>query len=94
MKTENKTTPLKPEILSSLTPFFQEYDLTRFDLQHSASTIIERVLQYGSRVEVRWLFQVYPQKQIADWVQQWGKYALPEPHLSFWALVLGLPEKT
>lgn len=76
----------------SLAPFFQEYDLADLDLRRSASTIIERVLQYGDRTELRWLFQVYPQGQIKAWVGQWGKYALPEPHLTFWKLVLDLEE--
>ncbi|MBU0511142.1 MAG: hypothetical protein KJ638_05500 [Chloroflexi bacterium] len=76
----------------SLAPFFQEYDLAQFDLQRSAATIIERVLQYGNRAEIRWLFQVYPRERIKAWVRRWGAYALPEPHLTFWKLVLALPE--
>ena len=44
----------------SLAPFFQEYDLATLDVQRSANTIIERVLQYGNRAEIRWLFQAYP----------------------------------
>jgi len=76
----------------SLAPFFQEYELVDLDLRRSAPTIIERVLQYGNRTELRWLFLVYPQDQIKTWVRQWGKYALPEPHLTFWNLVLALSE--
>ena len=75
-------------IPSSLAPFFQEYDLAQLEVQRSAATIIERVLQYGNRAEIRWLFQVYPQERIADWVRIWGEDALPEPHLTFWKLVL------
>ncbi len=76
----------------SLAPFFQEYNLADLDLQRSEATIIERVLQYGNRAEIRWLFQVYPQPRVAAWVRQWGRYALPEPHRTFWKLVLDLPE--
>lgn len=76
----------------SLKPFFQEYDLTQLDVQRSAATIIERVLQFGNRAEIRWLFQVYLRQHIRDWVGQWGAYALPEPHRTFWRLVLDLPE--
>ena len=47
-----------PGLPLSLAPFFQEYDLAKLDLHRSAGTIIERVLQYGSRAEIRWLFQV------------------------------------
>jgi hypothetical protein len=79
-------------IPASLYPFFQEYDPAQFELERSAGTIIERVLQYGNRNEIRWLFSTYSQQQVADWVQQWGSYGLPEPHLTFWRLVLVLPE--
>lgn len=84
-------TPIIPtrrsDIPASLAPFFQECDLER-----SASTIIERVLQYGNRAEIRWLFSVYSRQQVTDWVLRWGRYALPEPHRTFWQLVLDLPE--
>jgi hypothetical protein len=81
-------------IPKSLTPFFQEYDLANLNLQRASATIIERVLQYGNRAEIRWLFQVYPKSEIAGWVSKWGDYALPEPHLTFWKLVLDLSEET
>lgn len=80
----------EPILPSSLAPFFQEYDLARLDVTRSASTIIERVLQYGSRVELYWLFNCYPKEQVAAWVKQWGRYGLPEPHITFWKLVLGI----
>jgi hypothetical protein len=82
----------RPGIPASLAPFFQEYDLVQLDLERSAATIIERVLQFGNRAEIRWLFSVYPRQRIAGWVQEWGGYALPEPHHTFWNLVLDLPE--
>jgi hypothetical protein len=79
-------------IPDSLLPFFQEYDPAQFELERSAGTIIERVLQFGNRSEIRWLFSTYSHQRVADWVNQWGSYALPEPHLTFWRLVLDLPE--
>ena len=80
------------DIPSSLAPFFQEYDLSKLDLERSAGTIIERTLQFGNREEIRWLFHTYPQRRIRDWVARWGKVALPEPHRTFWTLILDLPE--
>lgn len=77
----------------SLAPFFQEYDLTRLDVIRSANTIIERVLQYGNRSELRWLFEHYSKEQIRAWVEQWGSFGLSEPHLSFWRLVLGVEKE-
>ena len=79
-------------IPASLAPFFQEYDLGLLDLERSSFTIIERVLQYGNRAEIHWLFSTYPRSQVARWVQEWGGFALPEPHRTFWRLVLDLPE--
>ena len=72
----------------SLAPFFQEYDLAQLDLDRSRFTIIERILQFGDRQEIRWLFTVYPKQAIIDWISRWGEEALPEPHRTFWKLVL------
>ena len=74
----------------SLAPFFQEYDLRHLHIERDASTIIERTLRYGTRAELRWLFSIYPHEKIKDWFQKWGKYGLPEPHYSFWKLILQL----
>ena len=77
-------------IPTSLAPFFQEYDLGHLHIEQDASTIIERTLRYGTRVELHWLFSVYPREKIKDWLQKWGRYGLPEPHYSFWKLILQL----
>ena len=79
-------------IPTSLTPFFQEYDLALLDPQRDAATIIERTLRYGTRAELRWLFSTYSRAEITDWVRQWGSFGLPAPHLAFWRLVLGLAD--
>jgi len=76
----------------SLAPFFQEYDLTLLNQQKDSHTIIERALQFGNRVELRWLFTVYSQEQIALWVKQFGKEKLPQPHRAFWQIVLDITE--
>ncbi len=78
------------EIPPSLKPFFQEYDLAMLDPDRSAATIIERILIFGNRLELDWLFRVYSREKIMTWVQKWGKDGLPEPHLTFWNLVLGI----
>jgi hypothetical protein len=80
-------------IPATLAPFFQEYTLAQLDPQRDAATIIERTLRFGTRDELRWLFHTYSREQITDWVRRWGKYALPEPHLSFWCLLLAVSEE-
>lgn len=75
-------------IPATLAPFFQEYDFALLNPQNDSSTIIERTLRYGSRAELRWLFAEFPREQVREWVRQWGTFALPEPHLTFWRLIL------
>ena len=77
-------------IPTSLAPFFQEYNLAQLRIEQDASTIIERTLRYGTRSELRWLFSVYSSEQIKEWLKKWGIYGLPEPHYSFWKLILEL----
>jgi hypothetical protein len=36
-------------------PFFQEYEFQRLDLERDGDLIIERLLAFGNRDEVRWL---------------------------------------
>ncbi|MCJ7433623.1 MAG: hypothetical protein MUO77_09065 [Anaerolineales bacterium] len=84
---------MSSSIPSSLAPFFQEYDIALLDPQTDASTIIELTLRFGTRAELRWLFAEFQRAQIRTWVAAWGKFALPEPHLSFWRLVLEIESK-
>ena len=72
----------------TLAPFFQEYNLARLDIKRDAATIIERTLQFGNRMELRWLFSQYPRAQIAEWIIRFGKERLPNPHRAFWQIVL------
>jgi hypothetical protein len=77
----------------SLAPFFQEYDLDSLDPDGAMATIIERTLRYGNRAELRWLFARYSEATIAEWVQRWGRFGLPKPHLAFWRLFLHLEDR-
>ena len=79
-------------IPATLAPFFQEYDIARLDPQWDSATIIERTLRFGTRAELRWLFQEFSRAQIRAWVMKWGTFALPEPHLTFWRLILEIEE--
>ena len=74
----------------SLLPFFQEYDITTLTPEKDAHTIIERVLQFGNRAEIKWLFGVYPKEQVVKWVTRFGEERLPQPHRTFWKIVLGI----
>jgi len=75
-------------IPASLTPFFQEYDFEKLDLSAAAPLIIERTLQFGNRPEIHWLFTQYSRAQIGDWVRKYAKERLPDPHNTFWRILL------
>jgi hypothetical protein len=79
-------------IPSSLAPFFQEYDIALLNPEKDSFTIIERTLQFGNRAELNWLFRTYSRHQIVDWVRQFGKDCLPQPHLNFWQTILETSE--
>lgn len=74
----------------SLKPFFQEYDISKLTPETDSFTIIERVLQFGNRQEIKWMFDTYSQEKIFLWLMQYGNERLPQPHLNFWKLVLEL----
>lgn len=74
----------------SLKPFFQEYDISKLTPETDSFTIIERVLQFGNRQEIKWMFDTYSQEKIFLWLTQYGDERLPQPHLNFWKLVLEL----
>jgi hypothetical protein len=76
----------------SLAPFFQEYDIAKLVPENDSHTIIERVLQFGNRAELRWLFSVYPETEISNWVRLFGSDKLPQPHRSFWQIVFEINE--
>ncbi len=80
--------PLPP----SLAPFFQEYDIACLSPEKDSFTIIERTLQYGNRSELHWLFTAYSGEKIINWVKRFGKDRLPEPHRTFWRMILEIDE--
>ncbi|MCC7190843.1 MAG: hypothetical protein IT312_19070 [Anaerolineales bacterium] len=76
----------------TLAPFFQEYDLAALNPQSDSATVIERTLLYGTRAELKWLFTEFTRTQIRDWVTAYAKERLPNPHRTFWRLVLDVNE--
>jgi hypothetical protein len=79
-------------IPQSLAPFFQEYDIAKLIPENDSHTIIERVLQFGNRAEIKWLFSVYPETEISNWVRTFSKDKLPQPHRAFWRIIFEIHE--
>lgn len=75
----------------SLAPCFQEYELERLDPGQHSDLLIERVLAYGDRRELRWLFRQYGRARIAEWVQRLGNRRLSWRRYNLWCVLLDLP---
>jgi hypothetical protein len=76
----------------SLAPCFQEYDLDALDPAAHGDLVIERVLAYGDRKELRWLFGCYGRARIGEWVRRDGARRLPRRRDNLWRVLLDLPE--
>lgn len=84
---------LPASIPPSSFPFFQEYIPTELDVQQHAALIIERILAYGNRAEVRWLIDTYDRGPIQDWLKAMGSQRLPWRRYHLWCQVFHLPMK-
>lgn len=77
----------------STAPFFQEYTFSKLEAQKHAPLIIERLLTYGDRSEVRWLFETYGQAKIRGWLSEFGSIRLPRRRYHLWCVLLDQPEQ-
>jgi hypothetical protein len=75
----------------SLAPCFQEYDLERLDPAQHGDLLIERVLAYGDRRELRWLFGWYGRARVTEWLRRFGARRLPWRRYNLWCVLLQLP---
>jgi len=75
----------------SLAPCFQEYNLEALDPAQHSDLLIERVLAYGDRQELRWLFRRYGRARVSEWVQESGERRLPRRRYNLWCVLLELP---
>lgn len=76
------------EIPSRLRPHFQEYDLAQLDLSRDANLVIQRVLEFGTWEEIRWLFELYGVKRIRSYVRQHGERGLGAVSFNYWLKLL------
>jgi hypothetical protein len=65
------------EIPKSAAPFIQEYRFEEFDPARDSELVIERLLAFGNREEIHWLYQTYGREQLRNWVEKSGANHLP-----------------
>ena len=78
------------DIPTSLARAFPEYALSDLDPVIDADLIIARVLEQGTRIEWRWLFQQYGLERIRDFVRRRGYATLSKRSFAYWRLVLDI----
>jgi hypothetical protein len=54
--------------------------------------IIERILERGSWTQLRWLFAIYGEDYVADWVRQHGFRLLSKRSFALWRLALDITD--
>lgn len=74
----------------SSSPFFQEYNFKKLDIETDRNVIIERLLEYGTTDELRWLFHTYSNNEVRNFVRDKGYRALSIRSFNFWCLILGI----
>ena len=69
-------------------PFFQEFNFEHLDPERDGDLVIERLLAYGNRDEVRWLLRHYGQVHIRKWLFEAGAPRLPRRRYRLWCVLL------
>jgi hypothetical protein len=86
----NLDTPTLPPdfIPSGLHPYFKEYDVNSLDVERDANLIIQRILEFGTWEEVRWMFQVYGSRRIRLFIREHGERWLQPVNFYYWRKLL------
>jgi len=71
---------------------FPEYDSESISLESHSGVIIERLLDRGTWEQIRWLFAVYGETRVAEWVRKHGFRLLSRRSFALWRLALGLDD--
>jgi hypothetical protein len=81
-----------PAIPETARPFFQEYVFEKLDPQRDDELVIERLLAYGNRAEVRWLLGQYGQRHVRGWLTASGRRRLPQRRYRLWCILMDVNE--
>ena len=73
-------------------PFFQEYNFEHIDPERDSDLVIERLLAYGNRDEVRWLLKHYGQARVQGWLSESGMQRLSRRRYRLWCVLLNVAE--
>ena len=73
-------------------PFFQEYNFKSLDPERDRDLVIERLLAFGNRDEMRWLLRNYGLPSIQLCLSEPGARRLPRRRYRLWCVLLDVTE--
>jgi hypothetical protein len=71
---------------------FPEYEFESINLEDYEGVITERILERGSWGQTRWLFLIYGEMGVANWVRNHGFRLLSKRSFALRRLVLGIED--
>lgn len=77
---------------ASMAWLFPEYDWATLDVERHSGVIIERLLERGTWQQLRWLFSIYGEARVAEWVRRHGFRLLSRRSFALWRLALGVDD--
>ncbi len=83
-KSSKKTIRFRPSL-------FWDVDPKTIDPKKHARYIIERILDFGTDNEVRWMWQQYPRQFLRDVVKR--SHVIQKKSRNFWSLILKTADK-
>jgi hypothetical protein len=81
------------KIPKSLQWIFWSYKIESLDLQRDKDYIIPQVLNYGTEKELKWLFKVYPEKEIKKVIKNPRRGVWFKKVLNFWTKIYNIKLK-
>jgi len=77
-----------PEFLRQ---YFWDIDFDKFDYRRYPRYVIERILEYGNVIVIRWMLKTFTQDQIISALEK--SRELTPKSANFWALMLNVKEE-
>ena len=77
----------KKDIIPFRQSLFWDVDPSTIDPEKNAKYVIERILEFGTNDEVRWMWSYYPHDSIKDRVKN-SRGVLREKTKALWSLLL------
>lgn len=92
MSSINTPASEQSHMLPDMAWLFPEYAFAEMDVQTHQGVIIERVLERGSWEQVNWLFTIYGEAAVSNWVRNHGFRLLSKQSFALWRLVLDIEQ--